>query len=99
VDVARDYLFQHQVGFFPRETTDINTEMLENPGEYHYRAGPGAEAHINDPSAIAALQVCVCVCVCVCVYVCILHTYIHMYMHKEIQAYIYVYIVRSRYII
>jgi glutamate synthase domain-containing protein 2 len=56
VDVARDYLRQHQMGFFPRENTDINIEMLENPGEYHYRAGPGAEAHINDPSAIAALQ-------------------------------------------
>ena len=56
VDVARDYLRQHQMGFFPRENTDINNDQLENPGEYHYRAAPSAEAHINDPSAIAALQ-------------------------------------------
>ena len=55
-DVARDYLHQHRFGFFPRETTDINVDQLENPGEYHYRAAPSAEAHINDPGAIAALQ-------------------------------------------
>ena len=56
LDVARDYLKQHQFGFFPRENTDINIEQLENPGDYHYRASASAEAHINDPSAIAALQ-------------------------------------------
>ena len=26
-------------------------------GEYHYRAGKDAEVHMNDPQAIAALQV------------------------------------------
>ena len=55
--VARDYLRQHEVGFFPRELTDVTTHVLENPGEYAYRSNPKSEAHINDPGAIAALQV------------------------------------------
>ena len=55
--VARDYLRQHEVGFFPRELTDVTTHELENPGEYAYRSNPKSEAHINDPGAIAALQV------------------------------------------
>ena len=55
--VARDYLRQHETGFFPREITDVSTLDLENPGEYAYRSNPRSEAHINDPGAIAALQV------------------------------------------
>ena len=35
--VARDYLRQHETGFFPREITDVSTHDLENPGEYAYR--------------------------------------------------------------
>ncbi len=55
-DIGRDYMQQHLAAFFPRDVTDINAVELENPGEYHYRANTGAESHINDPSAIAALQ-------------------------------------------
>ena len=55
-DLGQDYINQHAKGFLPRPVTDVTTEALENPGEYHYRATPGSEAHINDPAAIAAMQ-------------------------------------------
>lgn len=29
---------------------------VPHPGDYHFRATPGAEKHLNDPAAIAALQ-------------------------------------------
>jgi hypothetical protein len=32
---------------------------VPNAGDYHYRANPGAEKHLNDPAAIAALQAAV----------------------------------------
>lgn len=55
--IAADYIAQHKKGFLDRECTDINLLALENPGEYAYRAAPGSEAHINDPGAIASMQV------------------------------------------
>jgi glutamate synthase (NADPH/NADH) len=55
-DIARDYLNQHRVGFPPRDCTDVSLEGLENPGEYLYRANPGSEFHINEPSVLASLQ-------------------------------------------
>jgi len=55
-DLGQDYINQHAKGFLPRPVTDVTVEALENPGDYHYRATPGAEAHINDPAAIAAMQ-------------------------------------------
>jgi len=29
---------------------------VPHAGDYHFRANPGAEKHLNDPAAIAALQ-------------------------------------------
>jgi hypothetical protein len=32
---------------------------VPHPGDYHFRSNAGAEKHLNDPAAIAALQAAV----------------------------------------
>lgn len=53
---ARDVLRYHDHAFPPSEDTDIANDSLASPGEYHWRTGPKAEAHLNHPDAIAKLQ-------------------------------------------
>jgi hypothetical protein len=36
---------------------------VPHAGDYHFRANPGAEKHLNDPAAVAALQAAVQVCI------------------------------------
>jgi len=40
----------------PAPNGSADALALPNPGDYHYRAGPGAEKHMNDPEALAKLQ-------------------------------------------
>ena len=34
----------------------MGAKALPHSGDYHFRAAPGSEMHMNDPAAIAALQ-------------------------------------------
>ena len=34
----------------------LEARTLPHSGDYHFRAAPGSEVHMNDPAAIAALQ-------------------------------------------
>lgn len=49
--LAREGLERHQLSF---HNLSPDAQILRNPGNFHWRAG--GEGHINEPSAIAALQ-------------------------------------------
>lgn len=56
--LGRDALRLHSMAY---DTTmqakdAADATAVPNPGDYHYRAGPDAEKHLNDPEAIAKLQ-------------------------------------------
>jgi glutamate synthase (NADPH/NADH) len=50
--IATGALKRHEMAFPSRDTWEV--PVLQNPGDYHWR--DGGEKHINDPTAIAALQ-------------------------------------------
>lgn len=49
--LARESLERHQLSF---HHVSPDAQILRNPGNYHWRAG--GEGHLNEPSAISALQ-------------------------------------------
>jgi hypothetical protein len=49
--------FNIQGTAFADDTAEAHA--VPNAGDYHFRANPGAEKHLNDPAAIAALQAAV----------------------------------------
>jgi glutamate synthase (NADPH/NADH) len=56
--LARDALALHAAAYRGHDFADdrLEAKALPHMGEYHFRAAPGSEAHMNDPAAIAALQ-------------------------------------------
>ena len=56
--LQQDALELHALGFPAQAPPKGSAEAraLPNPGQYHYRAGPGAEVHLNAPGAMAKLQ-------------------------------------------
>jgi hypothetical protein len=61
--LARSLVRLWQMGYPPRDVTtgsggdNASGGMLANPGDYHYRSNHGSTKHLNDPPAIAKLQV------------------------------------------
>ncbi|GAX86014.1 hypothetical protein CEUSTIGMA_g13429.t1, partial [Chlamydomonas eustigma] len=52
-----DALIMHSMAYDHRFDEDsVDAKTLPNPGDYHYRSGPDAEKHLNDPELIAKLQ-------------------------------------------
>ena len=55
--LGKDALHLHSLAYGTKYSDDsVDAKMLPNPGDYHYRGGPDAEKHLNDPEAIAKLQ-------------------------------------------
>lgn len=48
------FAFDLQGTAFADDTAEAHA--VPHAGDYHFRANPGAERHLNDPAAIAALQ-------------------------------------------
>lgn len=57
--LAEQILQNHMRGFPSRPSARESVAGLGTRGEYHWRAGSGMEQHVNDPAAIAQMQVAV----------------------------------------
>jgi hypothetical protein len=62
--------------------TLIRTHTYTHTGEYHYRAGKDAELHLNDPEAMATLQVWPRVVCAVVAQLTRTHTHTDTHTHK-----------------
>ncbi|GBG81168.1 hypothetical protein CBR_g31844 [Chara braunii] len=58
--LAADALRLHEQAFprtaLPPPAGSAESRALPNPGDYHFRATPDSEVHLNDPAAIAKLR-------------------------------------------
>eukprot|EP00775_Hariotina_reticulata_P011473 gene11473-11617_t len=56
--LAEDILSLHEAAYLGKAFSDDSAEAHAIPqaGDYHFRANPNSEKHLNDPAAIAALQ-------------------------------------------
>ncbi|KIZ04404.1 glutamate synthase (NADPH/NADH) [Monoraphidium neglectum] len=56
--IAKDTLALHAAAYHGIDFADdsLEAKTLPHSGDYHFRAAPGSEVHMNDPAAIAALQ-------------------------------------------
>ena len=56
--LGRDVLALHAAAYqdhqFPEDS--VEARAVPHAGDYHFRAAPGSERHINDPAGIALLQ-------------------------------------------
>jgi glutamate synthase (NADPH/NADH) len=56
--LAQDVLALHSAAYGDHRFPDDSPESraVPHPGDYHFRAAPGSERHMNDPAGIALLQ-------------------------------------------
>eukprot|EP00963_Diacronema_lutheri_P006323 scaffold544_cov320-Pavlova_lutheri.AAC.37 len=54
--LCADALRLHASAYPDEAAAAAAISSLPNPGDYHYRSGPDAEVHLNDPAAVAKLQ-------------------------------------------
>lgn len=62
--LAADAIALHDAAYKGKAFADDTAEAHAVPhaGDYHFRANPESEKHLNDPAAIAALQAAAQVC-------------------------------------